>query len=153
MSGKQTVTPKKAAFPATSAALRRRATAEQIGWENVAHVVDTFYDRIQSHPTLAEPFSIIADWDEHKARLTHFWWMALGARAYASYQYEVGPKHAAIGVTSILIDDWLELFEQTMRETIDPDLADSWLFRARRMGDSLRLVGRYYARGTGAETP
>lgn len=131
---------------AVAAESRRRVTAECIGRDQMAHVVDVFYERIQRHPTLAEPFLIITNWDEHKARMTHFWWMALGGRAYAFYQYEVAPKHAAAGVTSELVDDWLTLFETTVHEHIAPELAEAWLFRARRMGDSLRLAGAYYRR-------
>lgn len=124
----------------------RRVTAEHIGRDTIARVVDVFYDRIQHHPTLAEPFRIVHDWPAHKAKMTHFWWVALGGRAYASWRYEVVPKHAAVGVTPALVDDWLALFETTVRERVAPELADVWLFRARRMGDSLRLVGDYYRR-------
>lgn len=125
---------------------RARDTHNRIGHATIARVVDDFYERVQRHPTLAEPFRVVSDWHEHKARLTHFWWVALGGEAYAPYHYEVGRKHADVGVTSALVDDWLALFETTMHEHVAPDVAQSWLHRARRMGDSLRLLGEFYRR-------
>lgn len=130
----------------TPSAQRRRTTAEFIGRDRIEQVVDTFYNRIQHHDTLAEPFLVVDDWVEHKAKMTHFWWMALGGRAYDTYQYEVGPKHAAVGVTSPLVDDWLALFEKTMREIIPDELADEWLYRAHHMGNSIRMIGEFYRR-------
>lgn len=124
----------------------RRTAAGQLGRDTIAGVVDTFYERIQQHPTLAGPFRIVTDWQAHKAKMTHFWWVSLGGRAYAEYDYKVVPKHAAIGITPALVDDWLALFDRTVREQAAGAAADLWLFRARRMGDSLRLVGNYYRR-------
>lgn len=128
------------------AAPPRRTTAERIGLETVAAVMDVFYDRIQQHPTLAASFRVVGDWEAHKAKLAHFWWVGLGGRSYASYRYEVVPRHAAVGVTPALVDDWLALFETTVREYVPAESADFWLFRARRMGDSLRLVDEHYRR-------
>lgn len=124
-----------------------RTTAEEIGRATIAAVVDDFYSRIQHHPTLAGPFGIVHDWPAHKAKMTHFWWLSLGGRPYLDYRYEVMPKHAAVGVTAALVDDWLALFETVVHAHVEaPALADAWLFRARRMGDSLRLVEAYYRR-------
>ena len=49
--------------------------ANQIGLNKVHAVVDDFYDRVQQHPRLAAPFAIVANWPEHKAHLTHSWWV------------------------------------------------------------------------------
>lgn len=131
---------------AHSGVSRVRETHERIGLEAVRAIVDDFYNRIQHHPTLAQPFAIVDQWEEHKARLTHFWWISLGGKAYASYQYRIGQKHAPVGVTHALVDDWLALFRATLNDHLPRHLADAWLERAERMGDSLRLLSDFYRR-------
>lgn len=126
--------------------LRARDTHERIGLGRIAAVVDDFYERVRSHPTLAVPFAPVGDWPDHKARLTHFWWIGLGGRAYADYRYDIGRKHAPVGVTPALIDDWLTLFRATLDDHLPRALADAWFIRAQRMGDSLRLLTEFYAR-------
>ncbi|MGC8504445.1 MAG: group III truncated hemoglobin [Acidithiobacillus sp.] len=103
-------------------------------------VVDDFYERIQDHPTLAQPFAIVGDWDLHKERLTHYWWTVMGGLPYGDYRYALGDKHAPVGVTSPLVDDWLALFHATMLDHLDPDLAQRWLGLASGIGESLRLM-------------
>lgn len=133
---------------ANSGATRQRETHARIGLETVRAVVDDFYDRIQRHPTLAERFAVVEDWDEHKARLTHFWWISLGGQAYAPYRYRIGEKHAPVGVTHALVDDWLALFRTTLDDHLPTHLADAWIERAERMGDSLRMLSDFYHRKT-----
>jgi len=129
-----------------TSAERQRQTYALIGWPAVRAVVDDFYDRIQWHPTLAQPFAVVTDWEHHKARLTHFWWISLGGDAYAPYRYRIGEKHAPVGVTHALIDDWLTLFRRTLEDHLPPDLAGLWFERAQRMGDSLRMLSDFYQR-------
>lgn len=123
--------------------LRERNTHEAIGRDTVAAVVDDFYDRVQRHPTLAEPFLRVSDWPEHKARLTHFWWISLGGDAYRDDEYRVGPAHIGMGVPPELVDDWLALFRATLDAHLPPELADPWFDRARNMGRSIRMMLAY----------
>lgn len=125
---------------------RQRPTFAEIGLPRMRAVVDDFYDRVQKHPDLAGPFRIVADWDEHKARLSHFWWMSLGGPRYRPDEYSVAPKHALVGVTPALIDTWLALFEATLRDHLPAELAEAWLARARNMGRSLKLMCEFQAR-------
>ncbi len=122
---------------------RQRDTHQAIGLPAIAAVVDDFYDRIQRHPTLAEPFARVRDWPEHKARLTHFWWISLGGEAYRDDQYRVGPVHLALGIEPRLVDDWLALFRATLDEHLPPALADAWYLRAENMGRSIRLLAEF----------
>lgn len=122
---------------------RTRNTHEAIGLAAMAAVVDDFYDRIQAHPTLAEPFERIDDWPEHKARLTHFWWLSLGGKAYRDDQYRVGPLHMSLGINDELVDDWLALFNQVLHEHLDPELAQAWYQRAANMGRSIRMLASF----------
>lgn len=124
----------------------RRTTHNDIGLARIRRVVDDFYDRIQRHPRLSEPFRVVEDWASHKARLTHFWWLSLGGEAYASYEYRVGAKHATVGINDELVDAWLALFRTTLDDHLPEALADAWFQRAARMGDSLRMLGAFYAK-------
>lgn len=108
-----------------------------IGLSAIAAVVDDFYGRIQRHPTLAEPFQRIADWPEHKARLTHFWWCSLGGKRYREDRYRVAPLHAELNVTRTQVNDWLALFRQTLSDHLPAELAAAWFRRAALMGRSL----------------
>ena len=113
--------------------------------EQIAQVVDAFYDRVQLDEGLAQPFSIVTDWTHHKALISHFWWMTLGGDRYMDYSYSVAPKHRAVGFTPDLLNgNWLPLFERTMREILPDDIADVWMAQARRIGRSLELNHNYW---------
>lgn len=123
-----------------------RDTYALIGRARIAAVVDDFYGRVQRHPTLAAPFGIVTDWAEHKARLTHFWWLSLGGPAYRQDRYRVADKHMPVGVTHDLIADWLGLFRETLSDHLPEELAAPWFTRASNMGASLNLMSEYYDR-------
>jgi hemoglobin len=114
--------------------------ANDIGIERVQRVVDDFYDAVQRHPKLREPFGIVDDWSEHKAHLTHFWWVSLGGKPYRSKPYQVAVKHMEAGFTPELLRDWLALFRETLDRQLPKDLADQWYARATNIGRSLELM-------------
>lgn len=123
--------------------------ADDIGRERVAAVIDSFYNRIQEHPTLAEPFGIVHDWPYHKDILTHFWWVTLGGERYLDYSYRVAVKHEEAGFTPELLVDWLALFRETIREHIpEAPLANGWIERAERIGESLTYMHEVLNRGS-----
>ncbi|MGQ5524340.1 group III truncated hemoglobin [Chitinimonas sp. PSY-7] len=117
-----------------------QAVAEAIGLKNVESVVETFYTAVRQHPTLAGPFGRVTDWPEHLRHLSHFWWVTLGGKRYLDYRYNVTERHAAAGFTPELLNDWLDLFRQTVRARLDAELAEAWLTRVERIGESLRLM-------------
>ena len=119
--------------------------AHLIGREKVAEVVDRFYDRIQQHPTLKQPFQVVNDWPHHKELFSHFWWVSLGGERYLKYRYEVTSKHMAAGFTPELLVDWLALFQDTVREVLEPELADPWVKRAELIGQSLTMMHEFHA--------
>ena len=120
--------------------------ANQIGLEKVREVVSDFYERVQQHPELAPPFGIVTDWPEHKAHLAHFWWVTLGGRRYREKPYSVAEKHALAGFTPELLQQWLALFEQTLRTHLSPPLAEAWHARAQHIGRSLLLMHEFRTR-------
>lgn len=118
--------------------------AHLIGRDKVAEVVDRFYDRVQQHPTLKIPFQIVKDWPHHKELITHFWWVSLGGERYLKYRYEVAIKHMEAGFTPDLLVDWLALFQDTVREVLEPELADPWIKRAELIGQSLTMLHHFH---------
>ena len=126
--------------------------AEKLGLESVRAVVSDFYDRIQQHPRLAEPFERVTDWPEHKAHLTHFWWVTLGGNRYRDKPYRVAEKHMLAGFTPALLDEWLALFLQTLNAHLAPALAGQWYARAENIGRSLVLMHEHRQRA-GAMRP
>lgn len=123
---------------------RLRNENELIGLDAIRVVVDEFYNRIQVHPTLAEPFEIIEDWPEHKEKLAHFWWLSLGGEPYANFQYDVGPKHMVLPINDSHVDEWLDLFYEVMAKHIPEEHAEAWHFRARNMGRAIRMMVSYH---------
>ncbi|MDN5848337.1 MAG: group III truncated hemoglobin [Nitrococcus sp.] len=123
--------------------MRQRDTHTAIGLEAICQVVDDFYNRIQRHPTLAEPFTRVTDWPEHKARLSHFWWISLGGERYRDDHYRVASTHLPIGISDALVDDWLALFQSTLKEHLESELAAQWYQRAEHMGRSIRMLGEW----------
>lgn len=122
--------------------------ADEIGHAQVAAVVDDFYNRIQSHPSLAMPFAVVHDWVAHKEILTHFWWVTLGGERYLDYSYRVAWKHEEAGFTPALLVDWLFLFRDIIRDHItDEHLANGWIERAERIGESLTYMHEVAQRG------
>ncbi|HKK14241.1 MAG TPA: group III truncated hemoglobin [Gammaproteobacteria bacterium] len=125
---------------------RSRDTWRAIGHERIEAVVEDFYDAVQLHPTLSEPFLMVGDWATHKARLTHFWWVALGGAPYRPDTYDVAGKHLGVGVTEDLVDDWLALFHDTLRQHLPDPLAQAWFERARHMARSVRQLTAFQDR-------
>ena len=114
--------------------------AADVGLARVEAVIGDFYDRVQEHPALARPFGIVDDWTEHKAHLTHFWWVTLGGRPYRDKPYRVAEKHALAGFTPELLTDWLSLFRTTLSSHLPADIAEQWFARAANIGRSLNLM-------------
>ena len=111
----------------------------------IAAVVDVFYERVRADEALSKPFGVVEDWPHHNAIISHFWWLTLGGERYLDYDYHVVPKHRAVGFTpELLHQNWLPLFEQTVREQLEPELAEIWLSQAQRIGRSLHLMHDFW---------
>ncbi|MEJ2344490.1 MAG: group III truncated hemoglobin [Gammaproteobacteria bacterium] len=129
--------------------LRARSTHARIGHHRVAVVVADFYDRVQRHPQLSQPFATVRDWAAHTAKLTHFWWVALGGRPYQGYRYDIGLTHWRVGVDDSLVEAWLAVLRATLADHLPPPLAVEWHRRARRMAVAVRAAPDFYRRYAG----
>ncbi|MEJ2633216.1 MAG: group III truncated hemoglobin [Acidihalobacter sp.] len=117
-----------------------RVAAEAVGLQTIHQVVDDFYRRVQDDPVLGTRFSVVTDWAAHKARIVHFWWVALGGAAYEPYRYRVVYTHRALEVRASEIQRWLDLFADCVQSALPESLAAVWLHRAKAMGGSLAQV-------------
>ena len=98
----------------------RTPLAHQIGRESIDEVVYDFYDRIQNHPTLSKPFSIVTHWKEHKEKIAEFWWVVLG-------------------FTQELLNDWKALFFEVLSAHLPLDIAQAWQSRVELIGGNLLI--------------
>ena len=114
--------------------------AKAIGHEHIKNVVEAFYSAVRKHPTLSWPFTRVTNWPEHLSHLSHFWWVTLGGKRYLDHRYNVPERHAAAGFTPELLNEWLDLFRQTVRSQLNAELAEAWLIHAERIGESLRSM-------------
>lgn len=106
----------------------------------IDRLVSRFYERVREDDLLAPVFaSRITDWPTHLGRMNAFWGSVL--RAEPGYRADRGsPRelhHSLENVTRSHFERWLDIFEQTARETFEPWAADDVVGRARRMSVTL----------------
>lgn len=111
--------------------------SEPLSHEQIAALVDRFYDRIQAHPTLGPVFNAaVHDWPEHKRLLTSFW-ASVALRA-GSYRGNPMAAHRPHPITTEHFVQWLELWQATADEMLAPEHAALLHEYAERIGRSLR---------------
>jgi len=105
---------------------------------NIALLVQTFYGRAREDDLLGPIFNAaVADWDHHLSQLTDFW----SSMMLKTGRYNGRPMrpHLMLSLTGAHFDRWLLLFEPTVREIFDTDVADAINLRARRIADSFEM--------------
>ncbi|MCF6306282.1 MAG: group III truncated hemoglobin [Rhodobacteraceae bacterium] len=113
-------------------------TAEQIN-----DVVTEFYRRIRLHDVLGPVFfKTVPDepeiWVEHEAKIARFWRNAiLFERSYDGNPQQVHSQRPAVLPEHFAL--WLDLFDETVNDTLPEDLATSWSALAHRIGRGLRI--------------
>lgn len=114
--------------------------------DSVIHaMVHGFYARVREDALLGPVFEArIDDWGPHLERMCAFW----SSVALMSGRYNGRPmdRHLPLPIDARHFDRWLELFEATARELCAPSAAQHFIFRARRIAESLEL-GIASARG------
>jgi hemoglobin len=111
--------------------------------EEIARLVQRFYEVARADDLLGPVFDEhVADWDRHLATMRDFW----GTVAYRDGRYAGRPfeAHQPLGgLTTAHFERWLALWDRTVDEVIDSDIADHVKRMARRMAASLshRLGG------------
>lgn len=112
-------------------------TPDQIG-----ELVTRFYAKVRTDDVLGPVFNAaVADWDEHLSKLTAFWMsVMLGAR---SYKGNPMAAHAGHGITPLMFDRWLALWQETTSDVLPAPLAERFIERATLIAKSLKL-GLFY---------
>jgi len=111
----------------------------------IEDLVATFYARIRKHPTLGPIFEQVigGDWTPHLKTMCDFWSSVM--LTTGRYKGRPIPAHVRInqqGPSTIQpahFAEWLSLFEATAKELFAPDLAASFVEKAKRIAESLKL--------------
>jgi hemoglobin len=115
----------------------------------IEDLVATFYARIRKHPSLGPIFEQVIgeDWTPHLKLMCDFWSSVM--LTTGRYKGRPIPAHVRINQQQAAIEppliqpghfaEWLSLFEATAKELFAPDLAASFVEKARRIAESLKL--------------
>jgi hemoglobin len=122
---------------------------QRVGWETppgldeamIRAVVDSFYADVRRDPLIGPIFNrIIAPeaWPHHLDLIADFWSsMLLGTGRYGGRPL---PKHMAIPeLADRHFMRWLALFRRTVTAICPPDIADLFIERSERIGNSFRM--------------
>lgn len=123
---------------------RARTEMARIGIDEafIGRLVDTFYGRIQAHPTLGPVFEarLAGRWPAHLEKMKAFW----GSVAFKTGAYGGKPVQAHTGVDGLrqeLFAQWLALFRATLEDMQAGDEARDWFMAtAERIARSLVLA-------------
>ena len=107
----------------------------------VRAVVDDFYAKARRDEVIGPVFNRViadADWPDHLDKIASFWSsMLLGTGTYTGRPM---PKHMAIPeLADAHFSRWLALFRQTVTQLCPPDIAELFIERSERIGQSFRL--------------
>lgn len=106
--------------------------------ENIAKLVATFYGRARADDLIGPIFNAaVADWDHHIGKITDFW----SSMMLKTGRYNGRPMrpHLMLPLKSEHFDRWLQLFETTVRDIFEGDVAEAFMIRARRIADSFEM--------------
>jgi len=119
---------------------RLQPLCEKIGRERLDRTVRLFYERLLADSELGPYFAALPDLDAHIAHIAEFWWTAMGGMPEGEPVFDMIGRHAPLGITEALLERWLLLFEQTVREELPDELADQWVTMAQGVGARLRNI-------------
>ncbi|MFZ1109305.1 MAG: group III truncated hemoglobin [Rhodomicrobium sp.] len=99
--------------------------------------VRAFYAKGRNDDLLGPVFNAaVGDWESHIGRIQDFWSkLLLGTARYSGHPY---PAHVPLPVEPEHFTRWIALFEETARETLDAELAQKTIGRARHMSVSFQ---------------
>ena len=107
----------------------------------VKAVVDAFYAKARADDVIGPVFNRViadADWPDHLDKIASFWSsMLLGTGTYSGRPM---PKHMAIPeLSDVHFSRWLKLFRDTVESICSPEIAELFIERSERIGQSFRL--------------
>jgi hemoglobin len=111
-----------------------RVLAHEIGLCRIAMVVDKFCREMETRTVLREHFGTGGDWGSYRARLTHFWWVALGGKGLRTVSFDMFPIEAELS------GDWIILFRQAALSIVGKELTEAWMREVEQLGRRLRIA-------------
>ena len=125
------------------------AKLTRIGWNSpagldeatIARVVNAFYADARRDPVIGPVFNRAIseeNWPNHLAKIADFWSsMLLGTGRYGGRPL---PKHMAIPeLSDVHFQRWLLLFRQTVLRLCSAEIAELFIERSERVGNSFRM--------------
>lgn len=105
--------------------------------EDIVLLVDSFYDKVKTNPTLGYIFNEVAklNWEEHLPKMYAFWaGILLGETGFSGNPMR---KHLALSqitpMTEIEFSEWLLLFNQTVDSLFEGNTAEEAKTRAQNI--------------------
>lgn len=111
---------------------------DKIGYGRVEAVIHDFYRRLRADDELGPVFTAIGEREAHEHKVIGYWWLAMGGRMADPPVVDMIGAHARVGVTEAQLQRWLTLFEATLADHLEPELASQWAQMAQAVGDKLR---------------
>jgi len=118
---------------------------QQISEQEISELVDRFYAKVRQDEEIGPIFNaVVDDWPYHLALLKSFWSTVLNTTG--RYKGDPMMKHLQLSLDPPHFRRWLELFEETARETMQPDHAEIVVAKAERIAQNF-LAGIAYVKG------
>lgn len=112
---------------------------QRVSEDRIRALVFSFYDRVRADALLGPIFEdrLEARWDSHLERMCDFWSTVLNATG--RYRGDPIGTHADLpDIEPRHFDRWMDLFERTAREIMEPGEVEDVLRRSRRMREVLQ---------------
>jgi hemoglobin len=108
---------------------------------DLALLVDRFYAKVREDSLIGPVFNAaIHDWPEHLEKLSAFWSsVMLTSGRYKGSPMAAHLRHAG-SMKPEMFTRWLELWQETARETLHARAADAVVAKAERIAESLQLA-------------
>lgn len=117
---------------------------EQLNVNDVHRVVQRFYTKVRQHPIIGHYFDRITDFSSHEIRIMAFWWLALGGKVSdlpnGAPDVDMINIHIALGINEHDLIVWIGLFEQTLFEELEMDIASAWQIKLHQIANHLKAL-------------
>lgn len=121
--------------------------AEQIPADEISELVDRFYAKVRLDPEIGPIFNVtIEDWPAHLSLLKNFWSTVLLMER--SYKGDPLSKHLPLSLDPPHFVRWLSLFEETAREVMKPEHAETIIDKSHRIAQNFQAAIAYQRDGT-----
>jgi hemoglobin len=115
--------------------------AAPLNEETISTLVDTFYARVREDELIGPVFNgVIGNhWPEHLAKLKDFW----SSLMFATGRYKGNPMMAHLPIPQMdprHLERWISLWEITLTEIFEPEIARIFLGKALMVGERLVAV-------------